>query len=327
MILPLGALADRVHSKVLRFVCIAVACLWMLTVQLPGMMLDMRSYMTCGITEEQQLWIPRHSALAFSFPRSVSLIRDWSRQAFYPDSLVESSYDGPPGEPYVKWLLSTPHQVIVPPYPTADRMDITHYAMGWIYDHRSNNLVDAWWWYWLQLGLPPGWTGLAVLMLVLTIISLCQLLRMRDETQVSLKRVSISHSLMWIVLSVWLLSTTWFAFETVANMRAERIELQLGESIILRSYDVDQRAKHPGDALDLILYWQAGGDAPTNAWEPEQVVRDAYYLTIPPDTPPGNYRVLVGMYELESGTRLPITGPDGTAIGDHVELSTVCVKD
>ena len=124
----------------------------------------------------------------------------------------------------------------------------------------------------------------------------------------------------------------------------------------MRSYDIDYHAKRAGDALSLMLYWQINAPAlpenkvlvelvdrdghviaqeetqptiaatPTYDRDPQQTLRDAHYLTIPADTPPGNYRVLVGMYELESGTRLPIQARDGTPLGDVVELSMIRVK-
>jgi hypothetical protein len=49
---------------------------------------------------------------------------------------------------------------------------------------------------------------------------------------------------------------------------------------------------------------------------------DHYGLPILPATPPGDYRIEVGMYGLESGIRLPVTEV-GQAESDHVLLQSV----
>ena len=103
-----------------------------------------------------------------------------------------------------------------------------------------------------------------------------------------------------------------------------------------------------GEALEVVLYWQADspvaarytvftqlfdptgalvaqqdnwpveGLAPTDTWEPERVIRDAYRLTIPPDVPPGDYTLWVGMYD-EAGRRTLTMAAGESA--DHLALS------
>jgi hypothetical protein len=55
-------------------------------------------------------------------------------------------------------------------------------------------------------------------------------------------------------------------------------------------------------------------------WRPDQPVLDRHGLLIEPGTPPGEYRVIVGMYDALSGQRLPTTS------GDFVELGTLAVE-
>jgi hypothetical protein len=43
---------------------------------------------------------------------------------------------------------------------------------------------------------------------------------------------------------------------------------------------------------------------PTASWATGQVITDTYPLQIPPDTPPGAYRLVVGMYTSLDGTHL-----------------------
>ena len=62
-------------------------------------------------------------------------------------------------------------------------------------------------------------------------------------------------------------------------------------------------AQHDGQPL--------GGQYPTHSWLTGRVVKDRHVLTLPPDMPPGEYQVEVGLYDLASGMRLPVIPPDG----------------
>lgn len=106
----------------------------------------------------------------------------------------------------------------------------------------------------------------------------------------------------------------------------------LGEVIRLRGYDWQPET----DRLNLTLFWESltavtenykvfihitnengdiiaqadrlpvNGLAPTWRWQPGDLVRDPYQISLPPDLPPGRYGVRVGLYTEENG-RLPIT--------------------
>ena len=94
-------------------------------------------------------------------------------------------------------------------------------------------------------------------------------------------------------------------------------------------------------SVDLVLYWKAldlveqdytvfthvvgadgavlaqqdnkpqGGGFPTRDWFPGDVIPDGYSLALPADAPPGDYGLEVGMYLLETASRLEAYDADG----------------
>lgn len=111
----------------------------------------------------------------------------------------------------------------------------------------------------------------------------------------------------------------------------------------------------PGDAIDLRLHWlvhnfihndyttfvqaigpdgnivaQADrrpldGFVPTSYWSPRQEMVDNYPIQLPEDAPAGEYRLLVGWYDLETMARLPMT-QEGSVIGDAYQVATFTVQ-
>src|SRR5574341_166343 len=117
----------------------------------------------------------------------------------------------------------------------------------------------------------------------------------------------------------------------------------------LIGYSLPDATVRPGDSLDLTLYWKARepvagnyqvfahlttrpehawaqsdklnpGDYPTSRWPMDRYVRDPHTLTIPPGTPPGQYSVLVGLWNHGSGIRQLVLDEDGTILGDAIKL-------
>lgn len=138
---------------------------------------------------------------------------------------------------------------------------------------------------------------------------------------------------------------------------ATAVDARFGEAIRLTGFDVvvngEARALgtvRPGDRLGLSLLWEAaapveesytvalhligpdglplmqhdrapvGGFAPTNTWQPGAALRDNYGFILPGDLPPGGYQVWAVIYSWPSLERLPVTGPDGEKLGDHLVL-------
>jgi hypothetical protein len=64
----------------------------------------------------------------------------------------------------------------------------------------------------------------------------------------------------------------------------------------------------------------------TTFWEVGQRLADPYLLAIPPDLPPGEYELLVGMYLASTGARLPMLTQDGSVVGDSISLGFVEVS-
>jgi hypothetical protein len=134
-----------------------------------------------------------------------------------------------------------------------------------------------------------------------------------------------------------------------------RTELRLGPAVRLVGYSVASPAR-AGDFLHLTLYWRAiqpveadytvfvhlvdadgkplaqrdaqprDGKLPTGVWLPGEVVADDYSVAIPSQLSGRRLRVLVGMYRGATGERLPTTRPDGSALGDSIQLGEVEVQ-
>jgi hypothetical protein len=49
-------------------------------------------------------------------------------------------------------------------------------------------------------------------------------------------------------------------------------------------------------------------------------VFDQYLIPVKEDTPPGEYHLLVGLYDPISGDRLPVVDERGEPIGDQFQL-------
>jgi hypothetical protein len=65
---------------------------------------------------------------------------------------------------------------------------------------------------------------------------------------------------------------------------------------------------------------------PTSRWQPSQPLADPYTIQLSPAAPPGQYQLLVGMYQAQTGERLPVTQqgqpvPDNAIILATIEVS------
>jgi len=134
------------------------------------------------------------------------------------------------------------------------------------------------------------------------------------------------------------------------------VSARLGESIQLLGYDLDQQEVGAGDTLRLTLYWQAlsemdtsysvfnhlidgenriwgqrdgipgGGALPTSSWISGEYVVDEYEIPVQADTPPGEYVLEAGMYDLTTMARLPIVDSGGAVLGDRILLDATPVQ-
>ncbi len=65
---------------------------------------------------------------------------------------------------------------------------------------------------------------------------------------------------------------------------------------------------------------------PTDTWLAGEYVSDPIRLPIPTDAPPGTYHLFVGMYDEETGERLPLMQDGARLQGDTLGLADVVVK-
>jgi hypothetical protein len=125
---------------------------------------------------------------------------------------------------------------------------------------------------------------------------------------------------------------------TIANP----LEVNFADSVTLLGYGVGRQKLAPGDTLELTLFWRCerplpiaytvfthllssdqaqlwggkdgqpqDGHYPTTAWQPGETIVDRYLLPVDPATPPGEYLLEVGLYDLATGQRLPLLGEGG----------------
>jgi hypothetical protein len=71
--------------------------------------------------------------------------------------------------------------------------------------------------------------------------------------------------------------------------------------------------------------WPVQGTYPTSQWQVGEEINDPYLVRLKGDLPPGEYRLNVGLYLLETLRRLPVLGEDGEPIDDKVEVSGLVV--
>jgi 4-amino-4-deoxy-L-arabinose transferase-like glycosyltransferase len=146
---------------------------------------------------------------------------------------------------------------------------------------------------------------------------------------------------------VWL----WALEPTVPG---RRVDARVGEWADLLGADMSDQVV-AGETMALALHWQpvaafdgdytvfvhvevegkelwgqhdaipVCGSMPTTDWESGETVIDGHFVPIDPATPPGEYPVIVGMYDRRTGERLPVSGDDANEWGNAIHLGTVQV--
>lgn len=122
----------------------------------------------------------------------------------------------------------------------------------------------------------------------------------------------------------------------------DRTVYQLGEQVELVGSRLEATSLRPSDRLRVHLFWRAkeappqdytvfvhvldengnlvaqsdgqpvGGAYPVSWWWPGQLVEDVHEVPMQ-GVEPGTYQIVIGMYDLESGKRLPVADGDGAA--------------
>ncbi len=131
-----------------------------------------------------------------------------------------------------------------------------------------------------------------------------------------------------------------------------QLSYRLGSAIRLDGYTLQPADPSPGQPFDLTLFWStddlidksytvfvqlldendkivvqrdfhpSNNALPTDVWEPGIPVEDYLQLVRPEGSAGKKLRLIVGMYYLADGSRLPVYNPDGRQIGDYVKIAT-----
>ncbi len=139
------------------------------------------------------------------------------------------------------------------------------------------------------------------------------------------------------------------------------LRVNLDDRFWLLGYDLNRVSVPQGGTLRVVLYWQAqrpsnsnyrsfvhldapgdqrtwaGSDnfqpgdvtaqieLPTSTWDVDHYVRDEHLVHIPLHVPPVGFQLRAGLYEPETGRRLPIGSKAGEELGDTIMLQAVRV--
>ncbi len=146
-----------------------------------------------------------------------------------------------------------------------------------------------------------------------------------------------------------------YALPSAAAAQIETpVNLLFGSQIRLEGYTLASDTVAPGEIIQVTLFWQAlapidtryklflhllgpdgliaqrdsepgGGLALTTTWVPGETVIDNLGLLVPPDTPVGDYTLLLGLYDLTDPTARLLTRLNGQ-ITDAFLLATIHVR-
>lgn len=129
-----------------------------------------------------------------------------------------------------------------------------------------------------------------------------------------------------------------------------RLDQDLEDKVQLVGYDLDEGTVRRGQSLSGRLYWRAKtklekdytvfvqlirGDRliaqydsqprnrtyPTSSWDTGELVTDYFRIDLPGDAPPGEYSLIVGMYEAQTRQRL------SAGAGSHIDLDKLNITD
>jgi hypothetical protein len=133
---------------------------------------------------------------------------------------------------------------------------------------------------------------------------------------------------------------------------AQPLEVQFGEVASLSGFSLSDQEIATGEVLSVRLHWLSRAETdvayrafvhlgdnpvwgqhdddpacrlPTTLWRAGQTTVGQFRIVPSPETPPGDYPLLVGLYHPTTGERLLISDKDGHAIGDSLMLTTIRV--
>jgi hypothetical protein len=130
--------------------------------------------------------------------------------------------------------------------------------------------------------------------------------------------------------------------------------VKLARGLELLAFDVSDTSVRPGDQFSVTLYWKAQvpvpinyqvyvhligpddqlyaqsdklnpADFPTSRWPTTKYVRDEHQLVFRGAPPPGQYRLVVGLWNASTGERLTVLSPATTFAEGLVLPTTITV--
>ncbi len=142
------------------------------------------------------------------------------------------------------------------------------------------------------------------------------------------------------------------AFSDLAMTAPVTLPVSFGDRAVFLGHALAADHLPPGEEVHLVVYWRANGpvyepltsfahllggpgtvlgqydgfDVPAWYWEPDAVIAQVYRFSIPPDTPPGDYPLEVGLYNPQTMERIPVLSAAGEPLGDRLVLGTVAVR-
>ncbi len=143
--------------------------------------------------------------------------------------------------------------------------------------------------------------------------------------------------------------------ETAAQEMEHSAEVIFGDAIVLNGYTLRDERLQAGDIAQVTLFWQAvgdienrykvflhlvdqsgnliaqrdgepgGGTAITTEWQPGEVAIDNHGLLIPINIPPGEYQLIMGLYDIsDPADRLSVTLRGSEQ--DYWQLGTLVIE-
>lgn len=143
-----------------------------------------------------------------------------------------------------------------------------------------------------------------------------------------------------------------YAVNQTAGTMNQKVNARFGDRIRLEGYSINDSPFAAGDILQLTLFWNpqspisnrykifvhligdpdsppvaqhdgepVGGLVLTTMWKPNEIVRDNHGVFLPLDLPRGDYKLAVGLYDVNSGERLTLA--DGS---DKLFLDSIAVR-
>jgi len=131
-------------------------------------------------------------------------------------------------------------------------------------------------------------------------------------------------------------------------METYPVSAKFGKQIQLSAYQLPTAVIRPGEILQVGLQWKttsalgenytvflqlldnanhlvaqrdAQPQTPTSAWATDTPIADKHGLWVQPGTPPGEYRLVMGLYHSETGERLSLENGQS-----YLEIATIGIK-